>query len=172
MAERRMFSRSLTESDNFYFMSKNAKLLYFYLNLEADDDGFVSTILKAMFMAGISQDEVEPAIKELVNHNFIIKFDSGIVLITHWRQQNQISPTKRKDTLFQEEMDQIIFDEKTKTYKLYEGGIVPEIGGKNPHSIEQCSIVQDSIGEESTHQNNIIQDSAVQLSGRADFHFF
>lgn len=92
MAERRMFSRSLVESDNFLSMSRNANLLYFYLNLEADDDGFVSTVIRTTGSLGFSKAEGEEVIKELVDKGYILKFSSGIILIKHWLQQNQISP--------------------------------------------------------------------------------
>jgi len=118
MAERRMFSRSLVESDNFLSMNRNANILYFYLNLEADDDGFVSTVIKTTGSLGFSKLEGEEAIKELVTKGFILKFESGIILIKHWRQQNQISPSKHKDTVFQQELSQVYFDERTKTYEL------------------------------------------------------
>ena len=118
MAERRMFSRSLVESDNFLSMSRNANLLYFYLNLEADDDGFVSTVIRTTGSLGFSKAEGEEVIKELVDKGYILRFSSGIILIKHWLQQNQISPSKHKDTVFQQELSQVCFDEKTKTYEL------------------------------------------------------
>lgn len=162
MAERRMFSRTLVESDKFSKMSKNARLLYFYLNLEADDDGFVSTVINATIFAGLNKSEGEEALKELIDKKFLLSFESEIILVRHWRQQNQISPSKKKDTLFQEELEQVCFNEKTKTYEFpNKSGFSAEKCRKKSaqYSIDEIRIDKISREEDSVEENSLVETS-------------
>ena len=114
MAERRMFSKTVVDDDLFSQLSKDARLLYFYLGLAADDDGFISSTRKVMNNADVSTE----ALNELINSNYLIKFESNIILIRHWKQNNQIRSDRRHDTTHQKEMKQVRFDDGTKTYEL------------------------------------------------------
>ena len=90
MAQRRMFSKQIVETDAFLDMPKSSQLLYFHLNMEADDDGFVSSPKKVMRIIGSSDDDY----KILLAKRFILEFDGGICVIKHWLIHNYI----RKDT--------------------------------------------------------------------------
>lgn len=114
MAERRMFSKSVVDDDNFSQLSKDARLLYFYLGLAADDDGFVSSCRKVMLNADVGKESLE----ELVETNFVIKFESNVILIKHWRQNNQIRGDRYHKTVHQKEMESVVYDEISKTYEL------------------------------------------------------
>lgn len=98
MADRRMFSKTIIDSDAFLDMPLSTQSLYFHLSMRADDEGFVNNPRKIQRMIGASDDDL----KLLVGKNFIIPFDSGVVVIKHWRIHNyiradRIVPTNYKD---------------------------------------------------------------------------
>ena len=78
MAERRMFAKSVIESDRFIDLSKTARLLYYDLGMEADDDGFLNSVKRTMLIDGTTEEDL----KELIDNGFIIKFPSGVYVIT------------------------------------------------------------------------------------------
>ena len=89
MAEKRMFSMKIVDSDAFLDMPHSTQNLYFHLNMRADDDGFINNPKKIQRMLGASDDDL----KLLLAKRFILAFDSGIIVIKHWRMHN----TLRKD---------------------------------------------------------------------------
>ncbi len=95
MSERRMFSRTVLESDRFIDLSAKAKVLYLYLCLSADDDGAVSNPKTVARTVGSTNVDIE----DLVDAGFIISFPSGIVVICHWRIHNRIQKDRYKPTL-------------------------------------------------------------------------
>lgn len=107
MAERRMFAKTIIDSDAFIDMPVTARLLYYDLGMRADDDGFVNSPKKIMRMVGASQDDL--AI--LITKKFIIPFDTGIVVIKHWRIHNYIQKDRYKPTKYEEEMGQLTVKE-------------------------------------------------------------
>lgn len=107
MAERRMFAKTIIDSDAFIDMPVTARLLYYDLGMRADDDGFVNSPKKIMRMVGASQDDL--AI--LISKKFIIPFDSGVVVIKHWRIHNYIQKDRYKPTKYTEEMAQLTVKE-------------------------------------------------------------
>lgn len=103
MAEKRMFARSVILNDAFLEMSSNAQLLYFFLGLSADDDGFVGSPKMILRQTGGTTD----ALRELVNSGFVIPFKSGVIVITHWRVNNTIKTDRYTPTLHTAEKEQI-----------------------------------------------------------------
>ena len=103
MAERRMFTKKITDSDAFTEMSSAAQALYFHLNQGADDDGFNNQIQMAMFKAHASTDDL----KILLAKNFIIRFESGVIVIKHWRMHNTIRKDRYTPTNFKDELEQL-----------------------------------------------------------------
>ena len=99
MAEKRMFSKKITESDAFLDMPSSTQLLYFHLSMNADDDGFVDKPKTVMRMLGVKDDDI----KILVAKAFIIPFDSGIVVIKHWRINNYLRNDRYKETTYTDE---------------------------------------------------------------------
>jgi hypothetical protein len=87
MAQKRMFDRAIIDTDKFMDMSMSTKALYFLLGMEADDEGFVS-YKKVMRIHGGNEDDI----KVLVAKNFLIKFESGVVVITDWNKNNWLDP--------------------------------------------------------------------------------
>lgn len=103
MADRRMFSKKVTDSDQFIEMSAAAQALYFHLNQGADDDGFNNQIQNAMFKAHAGVDDL----KILMAKRFIIRFESGVIVIKHWRMHNTLRKDRYVPTNFQEELAQL-----------------------------------------------------------------
>ena len=99
MAERRMFAKTIIDSDAFLDMPLSAQALYFHLSLRADDDGFVNNPRKIQRMIGANDDDI----KLLIAKQFIIPFDSGIVVIKHWKIHNYIQKDRYRPTSYKEE---------------------------------------------------------------------
>lgn len=99
MAERRMFAKSIIDSDMFLDMPLSAQALYFHLSMRADDDGFINNPKRVQRMIGANDDDF----KLLIAKQFIIPFDSGIVVIKHWRLHNYIQKDRYKPTIYSEE---------------------------------------------------------------------
>lgn len=99
MAERRMFAKTITESDAFLDMPMSSQCLYFHLGMVADDDGFVNSPKKIQRMIGASEDDL----KLLIAKRFLLPFDSGVVVIKHWKMNNFIRNDRYKATVYQEE---------------------------------------------------------------------
>ena len=115
MAEKRMFSKTIIDSDAFLDMSLSTQALYFHLSMRADDDGFVNNPKKIQRMIGAGDDEL----KMLIAKRFIIPFDSGICVIKHWRIHNYIQKDRYKETVYQDEKAHLILKEN-KSYKYVE----------------------------------------------------
>ena len=94
MAERRMFAKTIIDSDAFLDMPLSTQALYFHLSMRADDDGFINNPRKIQRMIGASGDDL----KLLLAKSFLIPFDSGIVVIKHWRIHNYIQKDRYKGT--------------------------------------------------------------------------
>lgn len=99
MAERRMFTKKITESDAFLDMPSSTQMLYFHFSMNADDDGFVNNPKKIQKMCGASDDDF----KLLIAKSFIILFDSGIIVIKHWKMHNYIQADRYRPTDYVEE---------------------------------------------------------------------
>ena len=99
MAKRRMLSIDLCTSDKFLDLSEEARQLYFYVNLFADDDGFLGNASTVSRLVGISKRHLE----ELCRENYLIKFDSGAYVITHWFVHNRIRADRHTPTDFVKE---------------------------------------------------------------------
>ena len=113
MAERRMFAKTIIESDAFLDMPVTARLLYYDLAMRADDDGFVNSPKKIMRMISASEDDI----KILILRKFIIPFDNGIVVIKHWRIHNYIRTDRYNETTYKSEKELLEIGEN-KAYQL------------------------------------------------------
>lgn len=99
MASRRMFSLQVVDTDKFIDMSISARLLYYELGMRADDDGFISSPLKIIRSIGCSTDDL----KLLIAKGYVISFDSGIIVIRHWKMNNYIQKDRYNKTIYQDE---------------------------------------------------------------------
>lgn len=103
MAERRMFAKTIIDSDAFLDMPLSAQALYFHLSMRADDDGFINNPKKIQRMVGAADDDL----KLLLLKRFVIGFESGVVVIKHWKIHNYIQKDRYKPTIYKEEMAQL-----------------------------------------------------------------
>ena len=141
MAERRMFAKTIIDSDAFLDMPQSSQLLYFHLSMRADDDGFVNKPKTIMRMVGASQGDTEI----LIRKKFLIPFDSGVVVIKHWKIHNYIRNDRYKETKYKEERSMLSLDENN----AYTG--IP-LGIPNDNQMDtQVRLGKDSIGKD----NNI-----------------
>ena len=113
MAERRMFAKTIIDSDAFIDMPLSTQALYFHLSMRADDDGFINNPKKIQRMTGASDDDL----KMLIMKRFIIPFDSGIVVIKHWKIHNYIRGDRKKDTVYPDEMN-LLTEKENGAYSL------------------------------------------------------
>lgn len=108
MAERRMFAKAIIDSDAFLDMPLSTQALYFHLSMRADDEGFVGNPKKIQRMIGASDDDC----RLLVIKRFILTFDSGIIVIKHWKIHNYIQADRFKKTTYLEEKSMLTLDGK------------------------------------------------------------
>ena len=113
MAERRMFAKTIIDSDAFLDMPLSAQALYFHLSMRADDDGFINNPKKIQRMLGCAGDDL----KLLIAKRFIIPFESGIVVIKHWKIHNYIQKDRYKETVYQQEK-MMLETKGNKAYKI------------------------------------------------------
>lgn len=138
MAERRMFAKTIIDSDAFIDMPLSTQALYFHLSMRADDDGFINNPKKIVRMIGASEDDF----RLLQAKKFIIAFETGIIVIKHWKLHNYIPKDRYKPTVYTEEMAML----EVKDNNAYTVCIQPCI--QDGYSLEtQVSIGKSSIGK-------------------------
>ena len=138
MAQKRMFDKTITNSDDFLEMPDSSQNLYFHLSMNADDDGFVNNWKSIMRMTGHKEDDL----KVLIAKQFIIPFDSGVIVIKHWRINNYLRIDRYVETKYKTEKSQLITDNNL-VYQLDTNGI---------HSIDKNSIDKNSIEEKEIYK--------------------
>lgn len=131
MAQKRMFNKVITNDDNFLEMPCSSQVLYFHLSMNADDDGFVNNWKSIMRITGTKEDDL----KVLIAKQYIIPFDSGVIVIRHWRLNNYLQKDRIIPTQYQEELKQLQLNNNN-VYNMYTKCI---------HSIDKNSIDKNSI---------------------------
>ena len=106
MANKRMFSIGIIDSDQFLDMSMEARLLYYDLGMRADDDGFVNSPKKIMRITKVTDKSLD----ELEDKGFIFRFASGVLVIRHWNINNNIRKDTYHETSYTEEKAQLVLD--------------------------------------------------------------
>jgi len=112
MAKRRMFSLSVVDTDSFIEMPLSSRLLYYELGMRADDDGFVDSWRKIIRFTGLSEDDM----KVLIAKKFVIPFETGVIVIKHWRLNNYLQRDRTTETIHKEEMS--LLELKDNVYEL------------------------------------------------------
>ena len=152
MAERRMFAKTIIDSDAFLDMPLSSQALYFHLSMRADDDGFINNPKKIQRMVGCGDDDL----KLLIVKKFIIPFESGIVVIKHWKIHNYIQKDRYRETVYQEEKAMLEVKDN-KAYKLMDTPCIQPVSKLDAQDrIGKDSIEsgKDSIGEEEPDSPN------------------
>ena len=103
MAQKRMFDKTITNSDKFLEMPTSTQNLYFHLSMNADDDGFVDNWKSIIKISGAKEDDL----KILIAKSYVIPFESGVIVIKHWRINNFLRKDRHVDTRYIEEMNQL-----------------------------------------------------------------
>lgn len=114
-----MFTKKITESDAFLEMPSSTQMLYFHFCMNADDDGFVNNPKKIQRMCGASDDDF----KLLIAKSFVLTFDSGIIVIKHWKMHNYIQSDRYVPTDYVEEKSMLGL-KKNKAYTFDESKMV------------------------------------------------
>lgn len=154
MAERRMFAKSIIDSDAFLSMPLSAQALYFHLNMRADDDGFVSNPRKIQRMICCADDDL----KLLIAKRYILVFESGVIVIKHWKIHNLIRNDRYKPTLYEEEKS-ALFQKKDGAYtdhELVEKKLGMTVGKPNGNQMEpQVRLGKDRLGKVSEDNTSV-----------------
>lgn len=166
MANKRMFSNTITDSDAFMSMPLSSQALYFHYGMKADDEGFVGNPMGIARMISSSADDY----KLLKAKGFIIEFESGVIVITHWKQNNYLQNDRVKPTLYKAERSLLVQDKNgvymlkssvevlciQNVYNLDTNCIqnVYKMDTNCIHSIDKNSIEENSIEESSIEENS------------------
>ena len=151
MAEKRMFSSNVIDSDAFLDMSPTARLLYYDMGMRADDDGFIDSPKKIMRIIGASDSDL----KELIDNGFVLRFDSGVIVIRHWYVNNRVRRDTYHETIYTEEKSRL-FMEKNNVYQLRNDSVTDtlqtrdEIGSQirgGEDRIDKDRLGKDRLGE-------------------------
>ena len=155
MAERRMFAKTIIDSDAFLDMPMSAQALYFHLGMRADDDGFVNAPRKIQRTVGASEDDL----RLLVAKRFILVFDSGVIVIKHWRIHNYIQKDRYKPTLYKNEMETLMLNDNNAYTERNRS--IPEytqVHDSTRECIQDVSKMetQDRLGKESIGKDSLV----------------
>lgn len=153
MAEKRMFTQKIIDSDAFLDMPLSTQALYFHLNMRADDDGFINNPKRIQRTIGASEDDL----RLLIAKRFVICFENGVIVIKHWRMHNTLKNDRHKPTQYQELLATLevkgnkAYTEKCPSAECLPSGtsLEPEwkqdgTGLEPQYSIDQISIVKGS----------------------------
>lgn len=159
MAERRMFAKKITESDAFLDMPSSTQMLYFHLSMNADDDGFVNNPKKIQRMCGASDDDF----KLLIAKSFVILFESGIIVIKHWKMHNYIQSDRYRPTDYVDEKS-MLGVKKNKAYTLDESKMYTKC-------IQDVSVGKDSIDKDSKDKDIKEKDIDKSISKKKTVYY-
>lgn len=159
MAERRMFAKTIIDSDSFLDMPLSAQALYFHLSMRADDDGFVNNPKKIQRMIGASDDDC----KLLIMKQYVLTFESGVIVIKHWKIHNYIQKDRYKETVYMEEKERLALDQNNAYTECIHNVSTLEAQDR----IGKVRIGKDSIGEDIDNSiYNNIQEQGGQKGGQ------
>lgn len=159
MAERRMFAKTIIDSDAFLDMPLSAQALYFHLSMRADDDGFVNNPKKIQRMIGASDDDC----KLLILKRFILTFESGVIVIKHWRVHNYIRRDTYKETPYTDEKSMLTVG-NTGAYSI---SGTPALQSRNEPVDEP--LTQDRLGQDRLGKDNTTPQAEVERSQPCPF---
>ena len=106
MAKKRMFNIEIVDTDLFLEMPQSTQNLYFHLGMRADDDGFISNPKKIIKTVGSNEDDL----RILITKKFIIPFETGVIVIRHWKINNYLRTDRYIETIYQDEKRQLVLN--------------------------------------------------------------
>lgn len=151
MANKRMFSIDVTETDTFLEMPLTAQALYFHLAMRGDDDGFVSNPRSIMRVTGCNENDL----KTLAESGYIITFRSGVIVISDWKVNNYLRGDRYKPTTFQNELS-MLTETANKRYVLESDSQRSTVGIPNSNQMET---------QYSIEKNRAVVDTATTAAG-------
>jgi hypothetical protein len=149
MADKRMFSKQIVDSDAFLEMPLSTQALYFHLSMRADDDGFLNNAAKIRKIIGASEDDL----KLLILKKFVIDFDDGIIVIKHWRINNYLRTDRYRETVYLEEKSMLEVNQNG-SYSLKKDFGIPDGNQVVYQPDTQYRIVENSIDKNSIVESN------------------
>lgn len=144
MAERRMFAKTIVLSDAFLDMPLGARCLYMTMGMLADDDGFVNAPKSIMRQCGATEDDL----KVLLAKKFVLPFESGVIVIKHWRINNYLQKDRIQPTKYQEELALLELEDNGAYTKQSEACIHDSV------YIDKNSIDKNSIDKNTTYEHD------------------
>lgn len=159
MAERRMFAKTIIDSDAFLEMPTTSQLLYFHLAMRADDDGFVNKPKSLMRMVGCKDDDL----KLLFVKKFLIPFESGVVVIKHWKIHNYIRKDTYTETKYKEEKATLELDENC-AYRLADASPLRICDESVTSPSTQDRLGQERLGEDRIGEGSVGEDNEESAS--------
>lgn len=164
MANRRMFSLDVVDTDRFLDMPVTTQALYFHLGMRADDDGFVSSPKRITKTVGCNEDDL----KILLSKGYIILFESGVIVISDWNINNWIRPDRKHNTRFEDE--QALLEMKNDIY-VFNEELQPNDNQMTTKRHTEVSIGKDSIDKVNIN-TNCASDNAPKASRSEINEFF
>lgn len=174
MANKAIFSKTIIDTDAFLEMPATTQNLYFHLNMHADDDGFIGNPKRIGRMIGASDDDF----KILIAKKFIIVFESGVIVIKHWRIHNTLSKMRYKETSYLDEKSQLLIKENN-AYSLDEGkplddSRLVEMGKRQVRRTvdeQETSLSKDKLSKDKTSKDKLSEDKpSKKKSAKADLN--
>lgn len=144
MAERRMFAKTIVTSDAFLDLPMSSRCLYFTLGMFADDDGFVNNPKSIMRQVGATLDDMNV----LIAKKFVITFESGVIVIKHWKIHNYIRGDRKHTTKYVDELSMLDTDDN--------GAYTVDVCPSNDGQLSGRRYTEDRLGKDSISNNNII----------------
>ena len=140
-----MLTKKITDDDHFQNLSSSAQALYLHLTLSADDDGFCNQVNASMFKAHASVQDLEA----LLSARYLLQFESGVIVIKHWRMANALRKDRYTPTVFQEELARL---------KIKENGAYTErddmVAAWLPSGCQMVATDKNSIDKNRLDKNN------------------
>lgn len=121
MAQKRMFTMKIVDSDAFLDMPATTQCLYFHLNMRADDDGFIGNPKRIMKIIGASEDDL----RLLIAKRFVLTFEDGVIVIKHWRMHNTLSRDRYAETSYTDEKKMLLLKDNG-SYSLTGGNPIDD----------------------------------------------
>lgn len=121
LANKRMFTMKIVDSDAFLDMPLSTQCLYFHLNMRADDDGFIGNPKRIMKITGASEDDL----RLLIAKRFVLTFEDGVIVIKHWRMHNTLSRDRYAETSYTDEKKMLLLKDNG-SYSLTGGNPIDD----------------------------------------------
>ena len=162
MSDRRMFSNAVIDTDTFLDMPLTTQALYFHLGMKADDDGFVGSPKKIVRAVNCTEDDF----KLLVSKGFVLCFENGVIVITHWNINNTMRKDRRKATIYTDEKARLT-TQANDTYAIYQSDV--NLLSTNCQPNDNQLSAQSKLNKNKLNKSNI--SSSATADTRAHFDY-